>query len=96
MPPPFWGALCDGLHLPEALRRQWWEGLCCSRWSEAYAFKQRLFTPGAQRSTPAHMVKVLENLAKEGRLTHDTSNRIMSYVLARTNRAGEWIVRDTP
>ena len=101
MPPQNWQSCMQYLRVPWHLALRWWHALSQSKWSEAVELRQAFLLhehapAGSIRETiasPARLVKIVENLATERRLSQREARRLTEYILACTDHGGRWKAR---
>jgi len=103
-PPPVWTVCWQGwLQLSRTKTEQWWQALSASHWSRAQALRSMVLTQSAlatrldhvwQLSTnamgPGELIRALEALIQEGRLSPVQGRRLEESVLQRTDVRGPW------
>jgi hypothetical protein len=92
----------DFLAVQQADAYALWQALCRSRWSEGQALKGvfHLHQHGHSvgyglellrgQLAPPRLIRVIEQLVKEGRLERQTASRVEEKILAHTDATGAW------
>jgi hypothetical protein len=89
------------LRLPDADARLFWQAVWRSRWSESVALRQifalrdwLVFDGMADGiASPHNLVKIIENLVREGVLMRQAATHLEERVLAATHTSGRWMTR---